>query len=96
LGFVLTAALCLVVIDLDNAGTMVTGHIEMWARQILDDLNTYAEWSPGGHGIHIWAYGTLPPEGRVGHLDGHKIEVYNTERFLTITGLAVLRPLHEH
>jgi primase-polymerase (primpol)-like protein len=43
LGFVLTQALGLVVIDLDNAGDMVTGRIDPWARRILDDLATYAE-----------------------------------------------------
>jgi hypothetical protein len=41
-------------------------------------------------------YGTLPLEGRVGHLDGHKIELYATERFITITGLVVPRAVHVH
>jgi putative DNA primase/helicase len=51
-------------IDLDHAGCEATGHVEPWARAIVDRLNSYTEWTPSGEGLRVWVRGVLPPEDR--------------------------------
>lgn len=81
IGFVLTE-------DDDFAGTDLDrciddeGYIEPWAANILDTLNTYCEVSPSRRGIKALARGRLP-EGRRRR---GQIEMYDHERFFTITG----------
>jgi putative DNA primase/helicase len=50
----------------------------------IEQINSYAEYSPSGSGIRIVAKGNLPK----GHQcrNGSQIEIYSTGRFLTITG----------
>lgn len=80
-GFVLTADDPFVAIDLDKCvgddGTPVP-----WAQGIIDEIDSYTEWSPSGRGVRIIARGELGLEGnRRG-----QIEVYSQERYVTITG----------
>jgi hypothetical protein len=91
LGFVFTKACKVVGCDLDNAGNVRTGRLDTLAQETITALDTYAEWSPSGTGIHLLASGgPLPPEGRhVVTKDGHKVEMYDSDRFFTITGLHV-------
>ena len=69
-------------IDLDDCRNRETGEIEPWAQEIIDGLNTYAEISPSGNGVHILAKGSLPPRGR----RKGQVEMYSSGRFLTMTG----------
>lgn len=83
IGFILTADLGLVGIDLDNC-IDAEGNIEAWAADIVRRVNSYTEISPSGAGIRIFAYGTLP-EGVEGRKKG-KVEMYRAGRYLTLTG----------
>jgi len=69
-------------IDLDHCRNPDTGELESWAQEIIRDLDSYAEVSPSGTGIHILAKGSLP-KGR--RRKGH-IEIYSSGRYFTVTG----------
>lgn len=62
------------------------GHISRYAQSVIDRLHSYTEYSPSGHGVHIWVYGEIAenigpdPQGRV------KIEMYDHDRYFTWTG----------
>lgn len=64
-------------IDLDH----VSQHASA-ARQIVTDLNSYTELSPGRDGLRIFVLGRLP-EGRRRR---DWVEMYTQRRFLTVTG----------
>jgi len=71
-------------IDLDNCRDPQTGKLEAWAQSIVDEIGSYTEISPSGHGVHIWVKGTVPSGGnRRG-----RVEMYdqNSPRYLTVTG----------
>jgi|SRR5271157_1768684 len=80
-------------IDLDHC-VHDDGSIEQWALDILQSINSYAEYSPND-GIHIFVYASLPDECR------HKfplkdmrhekaaVEMYDHSRYFTITGRQV-------
>jgi primase-polymerase (primpol)-like protein len=53
-----------------------------WALAIVRRFNSYTEVSPSGTGLRIFIRGTLPPGGR----RKGQIEVYNSGRYLTLTG----------
>jgi hypothetical protein len=55
--------------------------IPSWVQQTIDRLQTYAERSPSGDGLHLLGYGTLP--GTVRKTDG--IECYDHDRYFTVT-----------
>lgn len=77
-------------IDLDHCIDPMTGKIDEEAYQVLKALDTYAELSPSGTGIHILARGSMPFTGRQGSRDASlQIEMYSEYRFLTITGSAI-------
>ena len=65
----------LVGVDLDGCRDPDTGAIDPWAQAVLDDFKSYAEVSPSGTGIKIFAIVTDPVAGRVaarpspGHAD---------------------------
>jgi primase-polymerase (primpol)-like protein len=87
IGFVFSPCDPFVGVDLDHCRDAETGTIDAWAQQIINDLDGYAELSPSGTGIHIWVRGHVPGERRKGEIDGHKIEMYDTGRFFTVTGI---------
>lgn len=82
-GFVLNGD-GIVCIDLDHCldGKVLAG----WAHAILEELPaTYVEVSPSGDGLHIWGRATGFTGGRrLAWRDG-MVEVYGTERYLTVT-----------
>jgi hypothetical protein len=83
LGYVVTGD-GLVGLDLDRVRDPLHGGvIEEWAFDLLLRLDTFVEISPSGYGIRAWCYGKLPPSGR----RKGKLEIYETARFLTCTGL---------
>lgn len=68
-------------IDLDDCRDAATGEIAPWARAILDSLDSYAEVSPSGTGVKVWARGTLARAIKTEH-----VEVYARARYFTVTG----------
>lgn len=93
-GFVLTPELGIVGIDLDdslNIGSDGQLHRQEWADSVLAVLpqNAYLERSPSGRGERIFVMGEKPtpackpPADQVGF---HGLEVYDDQRFLTVTG----------
>ena len=82
IGFVFSENDPFVGVDIDKCRDPITGEIETWAREMIDSLDTYAEASPSGTGLHGIARGELPPGGR----KRGPIEMYNRDRYFTITG----------
>ena len=81
-GFVFTDDDPVVGVDLDDCRDSVSGTIDEWARDVVTRLDSYAEVSPSGTGVHVIAEGELP-EGRSRKGD---VEMYETSRFFTVTG----------
>lgn len=82
-------------LDLDHC--VHDGIIEPWALETIEALGSYAEHSPSYKlngaalsGIRIIVLGKLPPgRRRTGTGHEHDIEMYDTGRFLTLTGHAI-------
>jgi len=87
-----------VVFDLDYCRDKDTGVLAPWAVALLQRLNTYAEVSPGGEGVHIifqlrgpvrddWVWRQTAEDGSTPQ-SGPGIEAYHgkTARHITITG----------
>jgi putative DNA primase/helicase len=83
-GFVFTDS-GLVGIDIDKCRDAKAGAITAEAREIIEAVSTYTELSPSGTGVHLIARGKLPGKGR----RKGKIEIYDTGRFFTVTGVPV-------
>ena len=71
-------------VDLDNHGEEDFVQV---AKDFIDTLNSYTEYSPSGKGIHIIVKGKKP-EGRCRK---DNIEMYGGGRFFTVTG-NVIKP----
>mgnify|MGYP000920925909 FL=1 len=82
LGIVLTEADDLVGVDLDGCVNPDTGELNDEAAAIVAMLPTYCEVSPGGRGLRMFGFGTLPPGGR----RKGAVEIYSAGRYLTVTG----------
>lgn len=67
-------------IDLDHC--IEAGGLQVWAREIVEQIGSYTEITPSGTGVRILLQGTLPGRGR----KRGDIEVYCKERYFTITG----------
>jgi hypothetical protein len=77
----------LTVIDIDRCRDPKTGIVAEWAVGIVRELNSYAEVSPSGTGVHIWVIGTKPGDrSRLGAM-----EIYSASngdsRYMTVTGM---------
>ncbi len=70
-------------IDLDDCRDPETGELEEWAAELVASLGGYAEASPSGTGVHIIVRGKSPNKKR------GRVEAYSSERFFTVTGLAL-------
>lgn len=81
LGFVFTDDDPYIGIDLDNC-VDEDGNIAEWAQRIVDEVDSYAEFSPSGTGIHIITKGVLPE----GNVKRGNVELYEKDRYLTVTG----------
>ena len=72
-------------VDLDNSLTG-DGQLKLWAAQIVEQLSSYTEVSPSGHGVKLFLRGTLKRKGNRRDLgDGH-VELYSAGRYFTVTG----------
>ena len=60
----------------DDAGRRVR------ARRIIDELQSYAEWSPSGTGVRIFCLAQPLQHG----INRAGVELYTSKRFLTVTG----------
>ena len=70
-------------VDLDHVTDTQAGRDR--ANRILSEFKSYAEWSPGGTGVHIYCLAL--PLGAGVNRDG--VELYTSGRFFTVTGHAV-------
>jgi putative DNA primase/helicase len=82
IGFVFTAEDDLCGVDLDGCLDPETGEIEDWAQEMIEELNSYAEISPSGTGIHVLVRGKLPS----GRNRKGRFEAYDRGRYFTVTG----------
>jgi putative DNA primase/helicase len=69
-------------LDLDDCLDPKTGELESWARQIVEELDSYTEISPSGTGVHILMRATLP----VGRNRKGRFEAYDKGRYFTVSG----------
>ena len=85
----------LVGVDLDNCRDPETGDVESWAVEIVETLDSYAEVSPSGTGLHILVEGALPNDAQnrqknvpstLSRFDEAEIEIYDSTRYFTFTG----------
>src|SRR5947209_1574144 len=79
-------------VDLDHC-VSEDGSIDLWAQTYLDQLKSYAEYSPSNTGIHILVRGTVPGGLRrrvpgAPHPEA-TIEMYCERRYFTVTGAHV-------
>ncbi len=79
-GFVFAADDGLTGIDFDHCAD--DGQLAPWAREIVEAIDSYTEWSPSGEGLHVILRGRLPPGGR----RRGSVELYDELRYFTMTG----------
>ena len=84
IGFVTSKNDPFVIWDLDECVNIHTGVISKKARKIIEQVNSYTEFSPSGKGIRIIVKAKIGPFGR--RNNSQKIEVYDGHQYLTITG----------
>ncbi len=82
IGFVFTPEDDLCGVDLDGCLDPQTGVIENWAKETIEELDSYTEISPSGTGVHILLRAELP-EGR--NRKG-RFEAYDRGRYFTVSG----------
>ena len=79
-------------VDLDHC-VNPNGSIDSWAQAYLDQLQSYAEYSPSKTGIHILVRGNVPRGLRLRVPDAPQpeaaIEMYCERRYFTVTGAHV-------
>jgi len=86
IGFVFSATDTFFGLDLDEC-LDATEKLKPWAQPIMERFfDSYAEISPSGRGIKIWAKGTLPDGGVAFPVGDGRIEVYDRARYFTVTG----------
>ncbi len=74
-------------VDLDHV-VNADGTLTAEAQDIIKTLDSYTEYSPSGTGAHIICVGSLPPKDR----RNGKIEMYDSGRYLTVTGNVLGQP----
>jgi len=86
-------------IDLDDC-IDAAGKLKPWAQPIMERLSgSYAEVSPSGRGIKIWAKGRLPGGGTAFPMGDGRVEIYDHARYFTVTGnhwAGQMREVEEH
>jgi primase-polymerase (primpol)-like protein len=82
IGFVFVAGGDFAGVDLDQCRNPKTDRLDMWAEEIVAQVNSYTEVSPSGSGIKAFVRGRLP--GRRSRRG--KVELYDVNRYFTVTG----------
>lgn len=88
LGFVFSAADPFVGIDLDGCFDPATYRLTPDAAALVEALDSYAEVSPSGTGVHVIGRGALPGSGK----KSDRVEVYDRGRFFCVTGACLNDP----
>lgn len=83
-GFVFTEEDDFIGIDLDDV-VDDDNHIKEFANEFLGSVDSFAEFSPSGSGIHILAKGEVSDEFQQKN-DDLGVEIYDEGRFFTVTG----------
>ena len=83
-GFVLCSGDPFTGIDLDGCRDPATGDVAAWAEEIVRCFDSYTEVSPSGTGLHVLVKAKAPAS-----LKRPYLEMYSTERYLTVTGHVV-------
>ncbi len=94
-------------VDIDNAEGAIedyrNGDAENIVAEFIHALQSYAEYSHSGRGLHVLCRGALPPGGR----RRGNVEMYDSTRFFVVTGniaseyaeirdcTDAIKPLHE-
>ena len=87
IGFVFSAIGPFFGIDLDHC-LDADGKVKRWAQPIMERFfDSYAEISPSGLGIKIWAKGRLPGGGTAFPMGDGRVEIYDKGRYFTVTGI---------
>jgi putative DNA primase/helicase len=87
IGFVFSEDEPLHVVDLDSVIDHETGEIQPEAAQIIHAHATYTELSCSGEGVHVIGEGKKPAfAGCKSSRLGFEVEVYDSHRFLVVTG----------
>lgn len=78
-------------IDGDHCRDPLSGALEPWARELVRGFDSYAEVSPSGCGLRVFAHGTKPScshsrKGQVEVYDGRTSAGEPGGRYLTLTG----------
>lgn len=74
-------------VDVDHAFEPDGETLKRDAARIVAALNTYTERSPSGEGLRLFIKGAKPgPKCRRELADGVSVEVYDTARYVTVTG----------
>lgn len=81
IGFVLSPSDPFSAFDLDGCRDLITGELNPFAREIVQEANSYSEATPSGAGVRILARGALPSA-----VKRAEIELYGEGRFVTLTG----------
>ncbi len=83
IGYVFTIGAGVVGVDLDDCfqGEGSERRLTDPARQVVQMLNSYTEYSPSGNGLHILACGAIPHS-----VKQPGFEMYNELRYFTVTG----------
>lgn len=84
-GFVATPDDPYTFLDFDDVIDHETGEIDPFVINVLEDLDSYAEWSPSGEGVRVVVTGRLSDRGGNYLFNNHKLEAYDSKHFLTIT-----------
>lgn len=86
IGFVLSASVPYCIVDMD--GCIVDGELHPDARDLVSRFNSYTERTPSGTGLRIIFRGNKPGDRcqKPGVFGCSKIEVYETLRFVTVSG----------
>jgi len=71
-------------VDIDHCVDPLTGELSDLAKEIIDALDSYTEFSPSGEGVHIICRGSIPKGARKNSTLG--IEMYDSGRYFTMTG----------
>jgi primase-polymerase (primpol)-like protein len=80
-GFVFCSGDPYVGVDLDGCVDPETGEVKPWAARIIESLDSFAELSPSGTGVHVIARGKIPYACR-----REAVEMYSQGRFFAVTG----------
>jgi putative DNA primase/helicase len=87
IGFVFSKDDSFFVVDCDHVIDPDTGEIHPTAAEVIHALNSYTELSCSGTGVHVIGHGTKPEyAGCKSSKLGFDIEVYDSARFVVMTG----------